>query len=356
LVLCVFAVVAIGEITEEEASLPSCKVSGYATGRCIDNNKECCDEAHGEKFVNGDHCAGFSDKAHIVCCAKKSGAGGKPTKKPAGKGGKKPAGNGGKKPAGKGGKKPAGKGGKKPAAKGGKKPAGKGGKKPAGQVAKPNIDDDCVDDHKPAGKAAPKKTVTKPAKKGAKKPAKKAAKKPAKPAKKPAKPAKKPAKPAKKPAKPGKKPGNKPAPPKSEKGWQRSDCEAVAAAWLKAKPMFSLHARAKQFITHGKGLYRTDCSGFVSAAWNVAPPGWVTRGWHGKRIAYKNLQRCDMLLCNQCRYQGRLIGHAALFWGWHKDGRPIMVEEYKTGRHIEQRPWYASWAQIFTPYRRNEWA
>jgi hypothetical protein len=213
----------------------------------------------------------------------------------------------------------------------------------------------CAKKGKGAGIPKKKDAKKKAAKKG-KTPAKKNSKKPAKKGKSPAgkKAAKKPAKKGGKKAPAGKKGAKKPA-KKSGKGWQRPDCEKVAAAWLKHKPMFSFTPRAKQYIKSGKGKYRTDCSGFVSAAWNVAPPGWVTWTFKYKKVARKNLQRCDALLCVGCKYKGQTINHAALFWGWHKDGSPVVVEEYTHGKHIERRKWHNSWATVFKPIRRKEW-
>jgi hypothetical protein len=55
--------------------------------------------------------------------------------------------------------------------------------------------------------------------------------------------------------------------------WNVTDCGTVANAWLHAKIPYDWTANTKQYVTFGKGLYRADCSGFVSAAWNIAPPG-----------------------------------------------------------------------------------
>jgi hypothetical protein len=72
--------------------------------------------------------------------------------------------------------------------------------------------------------------------------------------------------------------------------WNVSDCMNVADAWLKGRILYNWNPTTKQYVTSGKGLYRSDCSGnfrificvllaifnslgFVSAAWDIAPPG-----------------------------------------------------------------------------------
>ena len=69
----------------------------------------------------------------------------------------------------------------------------------------------------------------------------------------------------------------------------------------------------------GARSYRSDCSGFVSASWNVPPPGAVTQSFPAYAIAESDLQRGDALLMAS--------DHVALFWGWAAPGQPIVVEE-----------------------------
>jgi len=231
LVLSSLAFVAFADSEEIEVKLPACHVDGYHVGHCIDNNKVCCDEHHGEVFVDGDHCPGYSQSAHVVCCAKKG------------------------------------------------------------------------------PKVVPKKVP------------------------------------------------KKKAPKKSPKGWSRADCVRVAEAWLahKGDVYFGYTPKVKQFITYGKGNYRTDCSGFVSAAWDKPPPGWVTWTFQYQSISRRDLKQCDALLCNGCNTPYGVIGHVALFWGRARDGRAIMVEEHTHGTSIVMRPWYNSWFDMFKPIRRHGW-
>jgi hypothetical protein len=212
---------------------------------------------------------------------------------------------------------------------------GRNGKTPAKKPAKGK-----TPAKKPGAKPKPgaKKPVPKP-KPGAKpKTPVKSTKKPD--AKKPG--AKKPA--AKKPA--AKKPAGKKGP------WSREDAFGVVSAWLKHKPMFAMYPKVKQYIKSGKGLYRPDCSGFVSACWNIPPPGSVTSTIKFKRIGRKALKRGDALLCNGC-YNG--IHHIGLFWGYAKDGRAVIVEEYNYGHPVSMRAWSNSWFMAFMPIRRPGW-
>jgi len=165
-------------------------------------------------------------------------------------------------------------------------------------------------------------------------------------------PAKKGKKPAKKPAKKGKKPAKKSS--KKTKGWSREDAVTVAKTWLKYKKRtpFAEVPKVKQYITHGKGNYRTDCSGFVSACWNAPPPGFTTYSVKYKKIKRANMIRGDAMLCSLC-YRG--IHHIALFWGWAKDGRVVVVEEYNYGHTVSMRAWDNSWGQHFSSVRRIGW-
>jgi len=131
--------------------------------------------------------------------------------------------------------------------------------------------------------------------------------------------------------------------------WTRDDCLKVAAAWEAGNVPYSQSTRynTKQYVSSGKGPYRSDCSGFVSAAWDLAPPGATTRTLPHQSISAGELIRCDALL--------DASHHVALFWGWAdaSQTRPIVVEEYSTGHFCEQRTW--SSLRGFKPVRRNGW-
>jgi len=105
--------------------------------------------------------------------------------------------------------------------------------------------------------------------------------------------------------------------------WNRTDCEKVAGAWLSASVRYDWTANTKQYVTTGKGLYRADCSGFVSACWDYAPPGQSTRDIKVDFISMSEMKRGDAFLH---RIDG--VGHIALFWDWEvKNEKPIVVEE-----------------------------
>jgi len=149
------------------------------------------------------------------------------------------------------------------------------------------------------------------------------------------------------------KPKPKPKKKKNPKGWSRDDCAKVANSWLKKKVMYSQTPLVKQYISHGKGKYRPDCSGFVSATWNVPPPGSVTWTIKYKTVSSsKNMKRCDAVLCQSCIGS---INHLALFWGWAKDGRPLMIEEFNFGHPIVKRAWDYSYFNKFKKIRRPGW-
>jgi len=131
--------------------------------------------------------------------------------------------------------------------------------------------------------------------------------------------------------------------------WTRDDCVKVAQTWEAGNVPYSQSTKynTKQYVTTGKGPYRSDCSGFVSAAWDLSTPGFTTRDIPHQTISSGQLIRCDALL--------NAAHHIALFWGWAdaQKTRPIVVEEYSTGHFCEQRTW--SSLRGFVPVRRNGW-
>jgi len=153
-----------------------------------------------------------------------------------------------------------------------------------------------------------------------------------------------------------KKPKSNSAFDRSTDGWHRSDCVRVAKTWLAHRIIYSQTPSVKQFITYGPGPYRPDCSGFVSAAWNepVHPyGGWTTWMFKYKRVNHASeMKQCDAVLCNDC-----LPGehHAALFWGWGKNGQPLMVEEYNWHIPITKRTWNYAYFNKFIFMRRIQW-
>jgi len=203
----------------------------------------------------------------------------------------------------------------------------------------------CSKENKPNKKTPPPKGKKTPPPKGKKVPPPKGKKTP------PPTKGKKTPPPKKTP--PTKAPKSKTPPPKTG-GWTREDCAKVATSWLHTKPpiMFAERPTTHQYGKSGKGLYRSDCSGFTSACWNVPPPGWTTYVFKFHSVARKSLQRCDALLCRGC-YHG--IHHVALFWGWAKDGRPVIVEEYNYGHPVSMRAWDNSYFDHFMPIRRIGW-
>lgn len=111
-------------------------------------------------------------------------------------------------------------------------------------------------------------------------------------------------------------------PPPPPSGWTREDCFKVAAAWTVGQVLYNWSPAAKQFVTYGQGPYRSDCSGFVSAAWDIGPPGATTAIMlpnYAYRIDASELTMCDALLDPQ--------DHVALFMGWNKTMVPIVTEE-----------------------------
>jgi len=153
--------------------------------------------------------------------------------------------------------------------------------------------------------------------------------------------------------------------------WNRTACAKVAGLWHSAKIRYNWNPTTRQFVSSGPGLYRSDCSGFVSAAWDFSAPGYVVDNIPVHNIAASELVQCDAL-----RHLGAgTAGHIALFWGW-SGNNPIVMEEcghtadccggehtcpgscgdcneYCPGCPIQLRAWAG--LRGFQPVRRNGW-
>ncbi|MFI2189247.1 hypothetical protein [Streptomyces sioyaensis] len=106
--------------------------------------------------------------------------------------------------------------------------------------------------------------------------------------------------------------------------------------------------------------YRDDCSGFVSAAWGLEPPGLNTYGLMGNNTAHAitkdDLQPGDALIAGD---------HTVLFGGWadKEHTKYIALEDngsQGTVSHVIPYPYYSgdaaherSIGQPYVPYRRN---
>ncbi|MHB1342135.1 MAG: cell wall-binding repeat-containing protein [Coriobacteriia bacterium] len=102
--------------------------------------------------------------------------------------------------------------------------------------------------------------------------------------------------------------------------------------------------------------WRTDCSGFVSMAWNTSKPGYSTRTLHqiATLITKESLQPGDALVAYNY--------HAVIFGGW---ANPEHTKYYEyqmgtevapgdgTGVRIEDYPGYAPPDRPYQPYRLN---
>ncbi len=111
-------------------------------------------------------------------------------------------------------------------------------------------------------------------------------------------------------------------------------------------------------VSYGAG-YRTDCSGFVSMAWNTFKPGYSTRTLNqtATQITKEALQPGDALVAYNY--------HAVIFGGWVPDTNRTRFYEYQmgsvvdtttgdgTGMRIEIYPGPSPAASPYIPYRLN---
>jgi len=121
----------------------------------------------------------------------------------------------------------------------------------------------------------------------------------------------------------------------------RSDILNRAKSWLDERvPYSQSSSHRNQF-----GTYRTDCSGFVSMAWALSSSYTTWTLWNvTNKIGAGELQPGDALLKDAGG-----TDHVALFVRWAGPNRPVVWEEYTSGRPAEERVWES--LRGFTPVR-----
>jgi hypothetical protein len=114
-----------------------------------------------------------------------------------------------------------------------------------------------------------------------------------------------------------------------------------AFEWVDGKAMYSQTPQPKW------GDYRTDCSGLVSMAWDLPPPGHWTGNFYEVEhpIAWDNLVPGDALILPQ--------SHIMLFAGWLDKAKTqfCTVEEYNWGHPAAILHHYRSSYGSYTPVR-----
>ncbi|MFF1817936.1 hypothetical protein ACFVWG_11620 [Kribbella sp. NPDC058245] len=121
------------------------------------------------------------------------------------------------------------------------------------------------------------------------------------------------------------------------------------ASWIRDKVPYSQDNNSPHVNEFGS--YRRDCSGYLSMAWHLSSSlSTATLPTVMHQITYDDLQPGDALW----RRSGG-VNHAAMFVRWFDTARtrPIVREEYETGRIAEERTWTNSYLLTFTPYRYN---
>lgn len=124
----------------------------------------------------------------------------------------------------------------------------------------------------------------------------------------------------------------------------RSTIQSRGQDWVNKKVPYS------QSGTHDG--YRTDCSGFVSMAWELSKPGLTTYTMHtvAHNISKDSLQVGDALNCDS--------EHIVLFAGWSDSSKThyIAMEETRPGEGTVKRVTpYPYWSNqgCFHPIRYN---
>jgi hypothetical protein len=114
-----------------------------------------------------------------------------------------------------------------------------------------------------------------------------------------------------------------------------------ARSWIDERVFYS----QSRNHTNRFGTYRTDCSGYVSMAWALSSSYTTWTLWNvSTRIGAGELQPGDALLKDSGG-----TDHVALFVRWAGPNRPVVWEEYTSGRPAEERTWEG--LRGFTPVR-----
>jgi len=126
----------------------------------------------------------------------------------------------------------------------------------------------------------------------------------------------------------------------------RTETIARAKVWVEAKVPYSQTATYQ--------VYRTDCSGYVSMAWNSSKPGHTTFNMPdiATKITKDELKAGDVLL--------NVEEHVVLFAGWANADKTeyVAYEETRPGEGTVTRndpyPYFAGAVPgTFEPYRYN---
>ncbi|MFK4088087.1 hypothetical protein ACI2LF_28510 [Kribbella sp. NPDC020789] len=123
-----------------------------------------------------------------------------------------------------------------------------------------------------------------------------------------------------------------------------------SASWIRDQVPYSQDNTSPHVNEFGS--YRRDCSGYLSMAWHLSSSlstSSLPSVMH--QITYDDLQPGDALLR---RSDG--VNHVGMFVRWFDTARtrPVIREEYQTGRIAEERTWTNSYMSTFTPYRYNK--
>jgi hypothetical protein len=121
----------------------------------------------------------------------------------------------------------------------------------------------------------------------------------------------------------------------------RNEIMTRARSWIDERVPYS----QSRNHTNRFGTYRTDCSGYVSMAWALSSSHTTWTLWNvTNKIGAGDLQPGDALLKDSGG-----TDHVALFVRWAGPNRPVVWEEYTSGRPAEERVWES--LRGFTPVR-----
>ena len=121
-----------------------------------------------------------------------------------------------------------------------------------------------------------------------------------------------------------------------------------ARSWLAARVRYANDL----YYGNEYGLYRQDCSGFVSMAWRLRTSS-TTRNLPEVMVA---LDRDQLRPGDAFWRRDQQTGHVALFVRWADPDRtrPVVWEQHGLGREAQQRVWAAGYATTFEPRRYRE--
>lgn len=112
-------------------------------------------------------------------------------------------------------------------------------------------------------------------------------------------------------------------------------CQAVAGAYDSFCGKTCTRTGAANNATWN--AYRSDCSGLVSWAWGMSPPGVNTTTLYNDTNLTQRVGYWDMQMGDAITTSNGSTGHTMIFHGWNADGSARIFQEIQCGTNAQDR-------------------